>query len=380
MRRFPSIGLVLLLLFPAAARAEESALEREQRLLRMRQEVQRLELELGSLKSRESGLIGELERLGGELRLAEAELEKVGAELVEVTRDFESVAQRLEKLEQTQEERRRYLSFRLREMYKSGADEALRRFLADADADDYWDGLRYAAYLSERDARVIESFRRDVTRSAEERQRLEQRRSELLQLQTELDATRSRLTAARNNRTRLLRSVRTDRSQRRRAIDELNAAAGELGRVVGELSPDAGPVALDVKKFKGLLAWPAEGRVTAGFGTKIHPRFKTRVPHPGLDIDAGMGSKIRSVFDGKVVFAAWMRGYGLTVIVDHGGGLLSIYAHAAVLLVEPGERVQQEQQLGMVGDTGSLSGPFLYFELRLDGKAVDPAGWLRKRR
>lgn len=84
------------------------------------------------------------------------------------------------------------------------------------------------------------------------------------------------------------------------------------------------------------------------------------------------------MFDGTVVYASWMRGYGLTAIVDHGSGLLSIYAHASVLLVEQGERVRGGALLGKIGETGSLRGPFLYFEMR-DGEPVDPVPWLRRR-
>ncbi len=132
-------------------------------------------------------------------------------------------------------------------------------------------------------------------------------------------------------------------------------------------------------KFQGLLDWPADGELRSGFGSVIHPRFKTKVPHPGIDIRAASGNPIRSVFDGEVVFSGWIRGYGLTTIVDHGQGLHSVYAHAAVTWVEPGERVRRGQRLGIVGETGSFSGPSLYFELRLNGRAVDPEDWLRPR-
>ena len=103
------------------------------------------------------------------------------------------------------------------------------------------------------------------------------------------------------------------------------------------------------------------------------------MPHPGLDIDGRAGADIRCIFDGRVVFSSWMRGYGLTAIVDHGGGFLSVYAHASVLLVEAGERVVRGQSLGKIGDTGSLRGPFLYFELRVDGEPTDPERWFRPR-
>ncbi|HKQ60142.1 MAG TPA: peptidoglycan DD-metalloendopeptidase family protein, partial [Candidatus Polarisedimenticolaceae bacterium] len=166
-------------------------------------------------------------------------------------------------------------------------------------------------------------------------------------------------------------------AKRQDAIGELSAAAAGLGRLVGTLPAAPSAPALDVHKFRGLLDWPAPGRVSAGFGPMVHPRFKTRLPHPGLDIDGAPGAAIRSVFDGRVVYSAWLRGYGLTAIVDHGGGVVSVYAHASALLVESGESVLRGQPLGAIGETGSLRGPYLYFELRVDGQPTDPAAWLR---
>jgi murein DD-endopeptidase MepM/ murein hydrolase activator NlpD len=128
-----------------------------------------------------------------------------------------------------------------------------------------------------------------------------------------------------------------------------------------------------------MLDWPTAGELRSGFGMTIHPQFKTKVPHPGWDIAAPLGAEFFNIFEGQVVFADWMRGYGLTAIVDHGSGVLSIYAHASSLFVDIGEDIARGQILGTVGDTGSLSGPFLYFELRVDGEPTDPALWLDPR-
>jgi murein DD-endopeptidase MepM/ murein hydrolase activator NlpD len=162
-------------------------------------------------------------------------------------------------------------------------------------------------------------------------------------------------------------------------LSELEAAAKNLGRIVESFEDAPAHVGLDVRKFRGLLDWPAEGVVSAKFGTVVHPRFKTQVPHPGLDIEAPDGQPFRTIFDGRVAYASPLNGYGLTVVVDHGNGVVSIYAHAAVLLVEVGENVVRDQELGRVGDSGSLRGPYLYFEMREAGKPVDPSSWLRRR-
>jgi len=187
------------------------------------------------------------------------------------------------------------------------------------------------------------------------------------------------LQGSRRQRSRLLNTLRVDQTKREAAIGELRAAGEELSRIAGSLSAESALPSLDMRKFRGLLGWPATGKVSAAFGTVVHPRFKTEVPHPGLDIEGRLGADIRCVFGGTTVFAAWMRGYGLTTILDHGGGMLSIYAHASVLLVEPGQEVVAGQLLGKVGDTGSLRGTYLYFELRVDGRPTDPVPWLRRR-
>lgn len=366
-------GVLLTLAPPARSQAVDQA-----RLRNMRREIERLRGELESLAERERSLLGEVERLGVELRLREAEFEEVSLRMEGIQEAIRARGERLEALEEVQAERSRYLAFRLREIYKEGPRQALRT-LVGGGSEGPWSGLRYASLLSERDGKMLSAFREDTRALEEERSELEATRRTLGRTREELSRTRSRLESSRRNRTRMLESIRSDKDKRQTAIAELEQASSALSTLIRSLEPAEERTALDMRKFKGLLDWPAGGRVSARYGTVIHPRFKTRVPHPGLDIEGRLGDGIRSIFDGRVVFASWMRGYGLTVIVDHGQGLLSVYAHASVLLAEKGQRVLRGETLGYIGDTGSLRGPFLYFELRIDGRTVDPAGWLRPR-
>jgi septal ring factor EnvC (AmiA/AmiB activator) len=352
---------------------------REARLRAMRLEIERLETELQELRARERGILGELQRLGTELRLRGKEHEEVTLRLESTTEAIELRSEKLAGLESAQGERRKYLTFRLREIYKEGPEQALKRVVGGGEVEKYWAGLRYAAYLNERDARVISEYKKTAVGLNEERRALLDEKEELGSLQRELAGSRRRLSDARRQRSRLLEEIREDKATREGALDELRAASRELGDLVDSLRSDAGSPAMDMHKFRGLLDWPADGEVSAEFGTVVHPRFKTRVPHPGIDIEGDAGEDIRSVFDGRVVFSGWMRGYGLTAIVDHGGGLLSVYAHASALLVEAGEAVTRGQMLGKIGDTGSLRGPFLYFELRVGREPDDPRKWLRPR-
>jgi len=353
-----------------AVRADgQSAIERragrEARLNGMRSEIGRLEAELADLRSRERGVIGELERVGAELKLREAEHQKVSLELETVTLQLDETVANLERLDQRQRERRDYLASRLRGLYRTGPNAAMKQLLGGEDTANLLAGARYAAYLSSRDAGVIQEYRRDALLLFDERERLSEERVELDRLSHELAETEARLAASRRSHERVLVSLRDDRDRRQTALDELRAAAEEMSRLVQSLGSSGEDPSLDMRKFRGLLDWPARGRVSAGFGTVIHPRFRTRVPHPGLDIDGDFDDDILNVFDGEVVFAAWMRGYGL--------------AHASVLMVDTGEEVLRGQRLGKIGDSGSLRGPYLYFELHTDGRPIDPVEWFRPR-
>jgi septal ring factor EnvC (AmiA/AmiB activator) len=378
-----AIGLPVLAFALATQAAEQSNLERragrEERLSGMRSEISRLESEVRELQSREKGLLGEIERVRLELNLRDTEHRKILLELESVTEQLDETAVNLERLDLRQQERRGYLASRLRGLYSSGPDAALKQFLGGEGAVDLLAGARYAAYLSSRDAGVIEEYRSDAVRLIDEKQRLNDSRAELDRLSQEQVEAEKRLEASRRSHERMLVSIKDDRGRRQTALDELRGAAEEMARLVDSFGVNDAEPLLDMRKFRGLLDWPARGVVSAGFGSVIHPRFKTRVPHPGLDIEGDFDDDILNVFDGEVVFASWMRGYGLTLIVDHGGGLLSIYAHASVLMVDSGEDVLRGQRLGKIGDSGSLRGSYLYFELRTDGKPVDPVEWFRRR-
>jgi septal ring factor EnvC (AmiA/AmiB activator) len=365
-----------LLAASVVAYAQES---REARLQALRSEISRLAQELTRLEREEGGVLGELERLSAELSLGQTRLREVTLRAEAIGERVAGHQRTLDDLIRSQQERQRYLAFRLRQMYKGGSRQSLRRWLGEQDREAYWGGLRYAAFLSARDHAVLSQYHNDEKRVARESAALLDEQEALEATRRETAAANRVLDAGRRRQGRLLDEIRTDTARREGALVELRTASSGLAALIEGLDPSITETSLDMTKFQGLLDWPAEGELRSGFGSVIHPRFKTEVPHPGIDIRAASGSPIRSVFGGEVVFSGWIRGYGLTTIVDHGRGLHSVYSHAAVTWVEPGEAVRRGQRLGIVGETGSFSGPSLYFELRLNGRAVNPEDWLRRR-
>jgi murein hydrolase activator len=352
---------------------------RQRRLDALQEEMKQLQGETAALALRERGLLGDVARMDAEIALRRAELEDVSLRLRDTEERLNASERELAVLTAERERRAPQLAARLCEIYKRGAAGLWARVVGQLDHTEGLEGFRYASYLSRRDAAQLAGWRSASTRLSEERAKLSVERSRLASLRSEASRKEAALTTGRASRASLLSSIRGDREQHEKAYDELEVAARSLGRLVDSFGDTPAHVALNVRTFRGLLDWPAEGRVSTKFGTVVHPRFKTEIPHPGLDIDATEGQPFRSIFDGRVAYAAPLTGYGLTAVVDHGHGVVSIYAHAEALVVAAGEDVQRGQELGRVGESASLRGPYLYFELRDGGRPVDPSSWLRRR-
>jgi murein DD-endopeptidase MepM/ murein hydrolase activator NlpD len=172
----------------------------------------------------------------------------------------------------------------------------------------------------------------------------------------------------------LLAAIRGERDLQEAVIEELARAQAELEATIhalprGERRGFAG--------LRGRLPPPvARGVVEVPFGKMVNPRFNTVTFQRGQDVRAPEGTEVIAVADGRVVHAGWFGGYGNLVIVDHGEGYHSLYAHLAATARGVGDEVRQGAIIGLVGDTGSLKGPYLYFEIRENGKPVDPRDWL----
>ena len=184
--------------------------------------------------------------------------------------------------------------------------------------------------------------------------------------------------ARREERETLLAALRTARGFHERAAAEAATQARALAAFVATL-PARGEVRASGGGFasrKGKLHLPAAGPVTVGFGKVVNPRFNTVTVQHGLDIEAPAGAPVVAVAPGRVVHAGWFKGYGNLLIVDHGDGYHTLVAHLASMRTAMGEEVEAGDVLGTVGDSGSLKGPYLYFELREKGRPVDPRPWL----
>jgi septal ring factor EnvC (AmiA/AmiB activator) len=337
---------------------------------------------------KEASVLQQVEEADHRIKLRREALAAVNAKLREKDREIADTSASLQRLRERMAQRADSIRSRLRLMYKAGPNGQLKLLLASSGYNDLLARSASLRWISRREYQLLEGHRVDHSRLETTEARLVQVRGELQGYQREIAA---KLTAVRDERVkknRLLARVRSEKAVYERAVGELEKSAQRIegllrgfeARRRAAASVRAQPSGAGLGRFKGRLNWPSDGDVVGLFGRQKHPRFNTYVQRKGIEIRAAQGSVIRSVADGVVAFADWMRGYGLLTIVDHGEGFFSLYAHASKLLVNVGEAVRADQPIGEIGDTGLTGENTLYFELRQRGEALDPLAWLARRR
>jgi len=394
-----SIGLAVLAAALAGAPALAAPSDRNdplsEKIKKERQALEKLQGEIKEKKQKseeaqrkEASVLQALDEADHRIKLRREGLAQVNEKLREKDHEIAETNISLQRLRERIAQREGSIRSRLRVMYKEGPNGQLKLLLASSDYNDLQARFASLRWLSRREFQLVEGYRADRTRLESTEARLLKARGELQGYRQEIAAKLAAVKEERTKKDRLLGRVRSEKVMYVKAIDELEKSAQRIEGLLRDFEARRKataatrvlPAGEGLARFKGRLGWPTEGDVVASFGRQKHPKFDTYVQRKGIEIRANQGTVIWSVADGVVAFADWMRGYGLLMIVDHGEGFFSLYAHASKLLVNVGETVRSHQPIGEIGDTGLTGESTLYFELRQGGEAVDPLAWLTKRR
>lgn len=366
----------------------EKIKKERQTLDKLKDEIKEKKQKSDEAQRKEASVLQELEEADHRIKLRREDFVQVNGKLREKDHEIADTNASLRSLRERIVQREGSIRSRLRVMYKEGPNGQLKLLLASSGYNDLQARLASLRWVSRREFQLLEGHRTD-------RGRLESTESHLLRVRGELQGYQqeiaTKLAAVKDERTkkdRLLARVRSEKVMYVKAVEELEKSAQRIESLIREFearrkasaSARTAPAGEGLARLKGRLGWPTEGDVVALFGRQKHPKFDTYVQRKGIEIRAGHGTVIRSVSDGVVAFADWMRGYGLLAIVDHGEGFFSLYAHASKLLVGVGDSVRGHQPIGEIGDTGLTGESTLYFELRQGGEALDPLAWLVRRR
>ncbi|MDX1722228.1 MAG: murein hydrolase activator EnvC [Pseudomonas sp.] len=412
---FRLLTLIFLACLLTPAFADEKA-DAQKQLEAARSDVAELKKLLEKLQQDKSGVQKDLRKTETEM----GELEKQVEELQKSLKDGEVEIQRLnqekKKLHDARLEQQRLIGIQARAAYQSGRQEYLKLLLNQQNPEKFSRTLTYYDYLSEARMEQLATFNETLRQLANVEQEIVNQQNQLLEDKGALDARAEQLAQARKERQLALAKLNQEYSARDQKLKARQQEQAQLARVLKTIeatlarqareaeqarqraliaareqqrsstaaasNPGSGPQVSSGSTYggpfaqaRGKLPWPVDGRLVARYGT---PRgADARTKWDGVLIGASAGSQVRAVHGGRVVFADWLRGAGLLVILDHGNGYLSLYGHNQSLLKDAGDVVNAGEPIATVGTSGGQDTPALYFAIRQQGRPSDPAQWCR---
>ena len=386
---------MLALGIPGAARAGV-----KEDLQGVKKEIKEKNLLLSKTRKVETKVSGELQEIQRSLKEKQSSLVQLGRELNGVEKGIGQTMAEIERTRQEAEKKRAQIERRIAALYKGGETGNLRVIFSSESFPQMSENLRYLKSVLENDKKLFARYNEDLARLKGLKARLEQDATRKEGIRNSMEAKKREIEQEQSRKATYLVKVRQDKQGYLASLKELQANARRLQSMFerlearnrkayssksrskgGSARASLPPAILVPDKGlgaqKGRLTLPVKGTIVDRFGRHKHPDFDSFTVSNGISVAAAAGSPIHAVFDGEVIFADYFKGYGNMIIVDHGGGFFSLYAHASSVAKKVGAKVARNDVLASVGDVDSSKGPMLYFEIRYQGKPVDPSPWFR---
>lgn len=346
--------------------------ELQRNLSGVQQQKRRLQQQIRQ-KAREARVVmGDIEQVDGRLTQLESSLEVTTSRLSQGKRRQQTLSQELKAAQDALDQKRLQAARRLRVIYMSGDESGMAALLSARNLSELAARKTLMERLAERDrelfAQLIE-LRKGI---AHRKQRQDALVREVQGLRVQQVNEQGELAEKKTEKRELLVELRSQQAALRRQYDELDAESDRLAASIRAYQARMRSSGQAVSPFRGTLMRPVNGRITSGFGSRFHPILRERRMHAGVDFAAPSGTPIRAAAPGVVIQARYSRGYGNMIVIDHGGGLSTLYAHCSRLFVRSGARVDRGDVIASVGSTGLSTGPHLHFEVRINGSPVNP--------
>jgi septal ring factor EnvC (AmiA/AmiB activator) len=303
------------------------------------------------------------------IRAIEAELTRTRAEL-------DRLEQEMTQLTAQRNEQAQLIAEHLAAAYRLSGEDFLKLLLNQEDPQRIDRMLRYHRYFSAARTKAITAYQQTMLAIDANTAQTRTREAELGEQETKLDAQRKELLSQRKGRQQLLASLGDEMKGKSQERSRLAEDRVRLEKLIAELNRRAQAGSTTFARNKGKLPWPTQGKLAHRFGQQ---RADGLLTWQGVFIAAPEGRPVTAVAAGRVAFSDWLRGFGLMVIIDHGSGYMSLYAHSDVLYKRVGETVTSGETVAATGKSGGQTDSGLYFEIRHNGTPIDPITWLSRR-
>ena len=371
--RFLSAALVLVFAVLAVAPVLADELEeKQQQLNSVQQQIEAQQRKAELARRKEQSIAEQLRAIQQELDTAEEEYETVNDQLENTEQHIKANVELSNRLTKKLEVQTKTLHRRIRDIYKNGQVNYLDVLLGAKDFNDFVGRMDILKKILAYDNALIQGTKADRETLRKAKEQLEADRAKIVELRKLAAAKREQVAERRQERRGVLNAATYERETAERAYRELIETSRQIEQMIKRIQSGE----KNIGGSTGTMTWPAEGEITSPFGWRVHPIFGTQRLHTGIDIGADYGDAIRAADGGVVIHADWMGGYGNAVIIDHGNGISTLYAHNSQLLVDEGQTVAKGQTVARCGSTGYSTGPHLHFEVRQNGSPVNPLNYL----
>lgn len=388
--RFAGFAVLLVLIAgPVLAQNDAADKERERQLeAQKRRELAEIERQAkekreaaGKLKGQETKAIGDLRKTEKSLNTTRGRLRNLQRQRKKLDGELQATQVDLERAQIALDQQRAKLATRLRNMYKQGAARELEYLLSTSTIPQLLARWDFLVMVAEQDRLLLEDVQRRKEDVQSSKQKLEINLGKVAQNENTTAAERKRLASLQRRRSNQVERIKSEREAYEAAAEELERTARQIKELLAQLERQRRQGLPFVGQFaegRGQLAWPVQGQLVGRFGNEKHPKWGTTTVNNGVDIQAAMGTPVRAVARARVEYTSEDFGtYGQMIILNHGDGYYTLYGHLSEIGVTQGQEIDSGTVIGRVGDTGSLKGTVLHFEVRQGGTALNPQDWLQ---
>ena len=346
----------------------------------LRKKIKKQELAISKAGKSESAALKNLQVIGNQLRLKERELKIYKWNFKNNQKKLLSIEPSLKKMEQKINTHKKVLGYRLRSIYKNGSIFPLKIMFSSNDINALFQNLKYMNLIAQHDAQLLRKYKIQYEKFEKDKRSLYAVRAKLVGLEKNAKYKKDEIVKTKKEKSVLLKKIKKKKYFYKKVRKELVAASTNLNDLIDKLLVKiVSGEGLDISDKKGRLNMPLDGRILNKFGKKRVKEYDSYIVYNGINVKAKKGSKVKAVFDGTVLYTGELEGYGNLVIIGHGKEFHSLYGHLDTIKVSTETVVKTGEIIALSGDSGSLEGETLYFELRKSGKPIKPNPWFAKK-